>query len=53
MIEIDNCKLYNGNSVELLKNIPDNSIDLSCFCKWQKLKKSKKYIIIKGKLSCL
>lgn len=28
MIEIDNCKLYNGNSVELLKEIPDNSIDL-------------------------
>ena len=28
MIEIDNCKLYNGNSIELLKEIPDNSIDL-------------------------
>lgn len=28
MVEIDNCKLYNGNCLELMKDIPEKSIDM-------------------------
>lgn len=27
MIQIDNCKLYNGDCLEVMKQIPDNSVD--------------------------
>lgn len=42
MVEIDNCKLYNGNCLELMKEIPEKSIDMilcdlpygTTACKW-------------------